>query len=680
MSSCLQEHKVIRMSQVYFRSIVIFCTVCILSTLSAAAPDDDETGDYIHYRLGIKYKEEKRYDDAIEEFRKTLASYPDNYNAYMHVAEIRALQGEHNLAAYNLKKALQYNPGWNKAHKMLAREYELDGQVQNAISELQIYMQLCDPAERDSIQKVIDRLIVKGPQLQPSQTSKNDQSKQVTKTELLKEKITAQQGVPAKDTLRKQFPVVLAGTGNEGADQLFKEAVRLYETKKYMEALDKLKQVRSVVPSFPGVYYYGGLIRMETGQNKMAKINFLKGVDYPSVGYNSYLHIGKILADEQNYNEAIKYMSIFVDKASSETDKKNGRDLIASYRKKMGGGTVDKNISGETSLKMQGTGEIPDSNDPVAGRVIPQEKYITPIEIQIDSLLSMMTVDTLTDAGQKLLGGIREFQNANYDQAIKEFRRILASNPAGTVALNCIYNTGICYYKLHLFKDAENQFQQVIDKFPDHGAASQCLFLKACTYLERKDNGVAEKLLRKFLQANKDHRWAGYAYERLGDAYLEMGQDRKTIDAYVQAVAKVNNPVDHVRIYFKTGNVYVKLDNPSRAIDAYKQAIAIGEKQSVFTRVPDAYYRIADEMYKQKEYKIALEYYTKVTRKYTAFQETPWGLFQIGTIYKNLKDYQKAIDTFKDLIKRFPDDYWARQAKAKMEDTIWESEYQNILR
>lgn len=676
MSSCMQEHKVIRMLQVYLRSIVILCIISIWSTLSAAAPGDDETGNNIHYRLGIKYKEEKRYDDAIEEFRKTLASYPDNYNAYMHVAEIRSLQGEHNLAAYNLKKALQYNPGWNKAHKKLAREYELDGQVQNAITELQIYMQLCDPAERDSIQKVIDRLIVKGSQLQSLQTGKNDQSKQVTKTE---QKTQAQKSVPAKDAVRKQTPAVLASTGNEGADQLFKEAVQLYESKKYPEALDKLKKIRSVVPSFPGIYYYAGLIRRETGQNRMAKINFLKGVDYPSEGYNSYLHLGKILAGEQNYNEAIKYMSLFVDKARSEADKKNGQDLIALYRKKMGGETVDKNIS-ETSLKIQGTGEIADSNDPVAGRVIPQEQYITPIEIQIDSLLSMMTVDTLTDAGQKLLGGIRAFQNANYDQAIKEFRRILASNPAGTVALNSVYNTGVCYYKLHLFKDAENQFQQVIEKFPDHWAASQSLFLKACTYLERKDNGVAEKLLRKFLQENKNHRWAGYAYERLGDAYLEMGQDKKTIDAYVQAVAKVSNPADHVRIYFKTGNVYVKLDNPSRAIDAFKQAIAIGEKRSVFTRVPDAYYRIADEMYKQKHYKNALEYYTKVTRKYTAFQETPWGLFQIGTIYKNLKEFQKAIDTFKDLINRFPDDYWARQAKAKMEDTIWESEYQNVLR
>ena len=85
-------------------------------------------------------------------------------------------------------------------------------------------------------------------------------------------------------------------------------------------------------------------------------------------------------------------------------------------------------------------------------------------------------------------------------------------------------------------------------------------------------------------------------------------------------------------------------------------------------------------MYKTKDYEGALNQYTHVIRKYPAFQETPWGLFQIGSIYKNLKRYQDAIDTFKDLIRKYPEDYWAKQARWKMEDTIWENEYQAVLR
>ena len=103
-------------------------------------------------------------------------------------------------------------------------------------------------------------------------------------------------------------------------------------------------------------------------------------------------------------------------------------------------------------------------------------------------------------------------------------------------------------------------------------------------------------------------------------------------------------------------------------------------KHNIFLRVPDSYYRIADELYKIKEYKKALDYYVKVTRKYPKFQEAPWGLFQIGSINKNLKKFQDAIKAFKDLIRKHPDDYWARQAQWKMEDTIWEYEYKAVLR
>src|SRR5512133_466593 len=105
-----------------------------------------------------------------------------------------------------------------------------------------------------------------------------------------------------------------------------------------------------------------------------------------------------MLLEEQHYNEAIKYMALLLDKALSEAEKKIGRDLIAVHRKKMGTGAAVGNVPDETTAKTEDAREIPDDNDPVESRIIPQEKYITPIEIQIDSLLSMMTVDTLTDA------------------------------------------------------------------------------------------------------------------------------------------------------------------------------------------------------------------------------------------------------------------------------------------
>ena len=91
--------------------------------------------------------------------------------------------------------------------------------------------------------------------------------------------------------------------------------------------------------------------------------------------------------------------------------------------------------------------------------------------------------------------------------------------------------------------------------------------------------------------------------------------------------------------------------------------------------MPDACYRLADEKYKAKEYDTALVWYTKAMRAYPGFQESPWGLFQTGNIYRNQKRYAEAIDAYNDLIKRYPGSYWAGQAQWKIDDTGWEHEY-----
>ncbi|HEX7511396.1 MAG TPA: hypothetical protein VF335_08855, partial [Chitinivibrionales bacterium] len=125
------------------------------------APMAEETEDFIHYRLGVKFKNENNFDQALEEFRKVLTAYPDNYNAYMQISEIRKSQNQTRLEIFNLKKALAYNPGWGKAHSMLAQAYESDKQYQNAVMELQMYQQSCDPAEQGSVQKKIDTMLKK---------------------------------------------------------------------------------------------------------------------------------------------------------------------------------------------------------------------------------------------------------------------------------------------------------------------------------------------------------------------------------------------------------------------------------------------------------------------------------------------------------------------------------------
>jgi len=640
----------------FWKRSFTFVICFFLGSFAIKAEDGTES---IHYRLGVKYKSDKKYDEAIEEFRKELAAHPDNFNAYMHMAEIRDAQGRSRLVIYNLKKALTYNPGWGKAHKMLAATYEKDGQIQKAIIELQQYQQSSDPAERDSLQSQIERLIA---QVNSGNRGAPD-SNQVS--------VANPQDVSRNTPVQKESTVI-----SGKSEQLFNNAVQLFNAKNYEAALSKFREVIKEDSQHSGSYYYAGLIRLKQGQKKMARINFRNALGYSGQDYTAHYYLGKIYADEKNYTEAVSYLSKYIAATKFEPGKKEAESLIEQY-KKLAVADIKLNRVTPSSAGNDSVAEEKKEATFSVQQVVPPEKY-TSLEIQIDSTLSMLTVDTLTDAGQKLLAGIREFSAGNFDRAILEFKKVLVTNPATNTAVACIFNTGVCYLKLNLCKDAENQFQQILDRYSSHPAASKSHFLKALTYQRRNEPVVAEKLFRYFLQIHRNHKWAPLAFEKLGDCYVELEQYKNAAEAYTQA-AKISSDIQKIGIFFKSGTVYSHLENDKRAIQNFLSAIELGEKNGIYTYVPDCYYRIADSYYKSRDYQKALDLYKKATRKFPAFQETAWGLFQIGSIYKNLKQYQNAVDVFKDLIRRYPDDYWAKQAQWKLEDSIWENEYMAVI-
>lgn len=650
--------------------IPIICVIGFFLNIVTVSAEDVE--EYIHYRLGVKYKNDKKYDEAIEEFRKVLAEYPESYNAYMHMAEIRVAQNRSRLVIYNLKKALTYNPGWGKAHKMLAATYQKDGQIQKAIIELQQYLQSSDPAERDSLQNQIEHLI--------GLVNTNDNSvKETDSTQNSGVEINPASAIDKQRSNSAQNSTIKKESAADSGqiEQVFRKALQLYNDSNYNAAMNKFREVITLDSKHSGGYYYAGLIRFKLGQSKMAKINFKKALSYPEQNYSAYYYLGKISADEQNYSDAVSYLSSYVSSTSYEPGKKEALGLIEKYKTYS---AATKSVKQEGSALGQKAATVVGNEKEATFSVekpVAQQNYVS-LEIRIDSTLSMLAIDTLTDAGQKLLGGIREFSAGNFDKAIIEFKKVLATNPGGNTAAACIFNTGICYLKMNLFKDAENQFQQIIDRYPSHPSAAKSQFLKAVTYQQRSEPIIAEKLFRQFLQDFRTHIWAPEAFERLGDCYCDLEQYKKAVDAYTQAL-KVNNITEKMQIHFKAGIAFLRLENERRAIENYFSVIELGEKNGIYLYVPDCYYRIADIHYKSKEYQKALALYKKVTRKFPAFQETPWGLFQIGSIYKNLKQYQDAVDMFKDLIRRYPDDYWAKQAQWKLEDSIWENEYKTVL-
>lgn len=630
------------------------------------------TSDYVHYRLGVKHRSEGKYDLAVEEFRKVLAAYPDNYNAYMQLAGIRTTQQRYRLAIYDLKKALVYNPGWGRAQKMLAMVYERDRQIHNAIKELQDYQQVCDPAETDSIQRAIDRLILlmRGGSEDEMVAAAQRRAVGADSSATTQEKAEQVARVSASRAAGRARSKEAASEFDLGV-KAYGDGVSTHDKRYFDQALLHFRRAIQKQPDHPGAYYYAGLIRRRNGQNSMAKINFEKGLAYSELGHNAHFYLGKILGEEKEYEPAIGHLKAYIAKTEYEPGKREAENLVARFQ----AGLAAKRDVLKVDIKSL-------SRDDIHREIssIPTPVEYAPVEVRIDSLLAMALVDTLSDPGRAMIAGVHKFGNGQFDDAVNSFKEVLIAYPTGDVAARCVYDIGLCYYKLHDFARAENQFQQVVDRYRSHRLVPCSMFLKAMSYGERRELARAEKLYRSFIQRFRGHEWVGKAYEKLGDTYVDLMQYGKATDAFSQAAVKAQCDMDRVYAHYKLGEAYFEIGNPSRAVASFEKAIAVGENADLYERVPDSYYKIADYYYREKSHEKALDYYKRATRKYPKYQDTPWGMFQIGSIHKNTGRYDKAVKVFNSLIEAYPDDYWARQAGWKLEDTVWEHEYRAVLK
>ncbi|HAJ79001.1 MAG TPA: hypothetical protein DCO75_04455 [Fibrobacteres bacterium] len=651
----------------FLRSMICICLL-IIAGLSIMAYSE-ETDDYIHYQLGIKFKNENKFDQAVEEFRKVLTAYPDNYNAYMQLAEISKSQNQPELEIYALNKALTYNPGWGKAAIMLSEAYEFGKQYQKSIMELQKYQQTCDPEERNGVQKKIDMLIKK---VQGSVAGKPESDSLNSFAISAKDSMT---GKSAFDSLaghknskqtRKSGPKDMPVS----AEQALKKAIQLNEQGKTAEALQYVKKAVLLKPDWAEAYYYAGMMRYKQGQLDLAKTNFSKSSSFPS----SHYFMGKIYGTEKYYKGAVKELSTFVTVARDSVQKQDALKLLVDYKRKINDTTAVLPAAVQSAPATS-----PVEAEPVQPMPVAPESAQVVVEMRADSFMTMQVVDTLTNQGQAMLAGVNEYKAGHFEEAVKTFKKVMSTYASNNVTIPCIYDIGICYLKLRLFPNADNQFDNLCNRYPDHLLAARSLFLKAFSAFERGDMTISEKLFRDFIRKYRNNAWTGQAYEKLGDVYSDMKQYNKAMDAYRQAANIAKNTADQISSYFKLGNICFEAGNPEQAIVSFKKVIETGESAKISSHVADSYYKIADFLYQRKDYKTALDNYTKAARKYPDCPETPWGLFQMGNIYINTADYHKAIESYKELIAKHPDDYWAKQARWKMDDAVWENEYKNVL-
>ncbi len=248
-------------------------------------------------------------------------------------------------------------------------------------------------------------------------------------------------------------------------------------------------------------------------------------------------------------------------------------------------------------------------------------------------------------------------QNGNFEAAVQIYRAIL-EQPITSVdprlRADAAFGYGQAALREGQFSLAVDALSQFISAYPDDARRAQAHFLRGDAYLGASawQAAIAEFTTYLTLRPNLID---SYAYERIGDAYLALGDSAQALANYALAVERSRSLVPMLILREKLAAAYLNAGNLSAAVEQYDAILSVARNAGYRAAITFA---AANALQRAGNLAAALPRFQEIVREYP---ETPeaYRAMQVllanglrvesllrGRISYAAKDYADAIEAF----------------------------------
>ena len=112
------------------------------------------------------------------------------------------------------------------------------------------------------------------------------------------------------------------------------------------------------------------------------------------------------------------------------------------------------------------------------------------------------------------------------------------------------------------------------------------------------------------------------------------------------------------------GSVYISTNNEKKALEAYTQMLKTLDKNDKF--YPYVIFGIANTYFEMNSYYEARGNYERLIKGYKNFEDISFAMYRLAICYENTEDVPKAINTFNNILRDYPDSYSREIAQKKI--------------
>lgn len=253
----------------------------------------------------------------------------------------------------------------------------------------------------------------------------------------------------------------------------------------------------------------------------------------------------------------------------------------------------------------------------------------------------------------------------DYARAEKELDELKAAYPKSAVDIAATYWRGQARFKNLKFSQAIQDWKDVVARAPQHPLAPRALFKTGLAWYRLQEYGQAESTFRQVVDAYGDTPdVAADARFNLGLTYKRMGRDEDAIRAYREVVEKHPGSELASMAAIRIGYIYEDAQDYAQAIGAYR-AVAAMDKGKIGA---EAQYLVGDCLLAQKKFGEALLAYRSVQEFFP--EQKGWivtALAKRGELLESLGKDREALEEYAKIVDIGGDPAWVHSAKKRME-------------
>ena len=243
----------------------------------------------------------------------------------------------------------------------------------------------------------------------------------------------------------------------------------------------------------------------------------------------------------------------------------------------------------------------------------------------------------------KLLKQLAEIYKAGseYKKSIEIYEKIISLNPDDKPLYQELANL----YKQTGKKEKQIElYENLIKKFPELKA--QYLQQLMYAYQQAGRNEKAIEIIEEYLKENPEY---VYAYSMAANLYRKLKNYDKVIQMYRKAIELEQFTDNQANYLIQIGSIYAQQKKYEEAEKAYEEAKTKSKQewiqQSANNQITEIYRQMGKMQELIKKYEVQLKTEPKNSNL----------LGELASAYHNVKNYEKAIELYEDLIANFPE-------------------------